>query len=93
MERNGQRADEHRVFALAAHLLREQFGVGFAEALGGRQFEVPILIDDARTFMDDDFDAGLAGLFQDGLQSLLVVRHDADDVDVLGDQIFDRTHL
>jgi len=52
--------------------LREQFGVGFAEALGRSQFEVPIFVDDARTFMDDDFDAGFAGLFQNGLQRKLL---------------------
>ena len=64
-----------------------------AEALGRGELEVPILVLDAGAFVRDDLDAGLERLFEYGLQRLLVVRDHANHVDLLGDQIFDRTHL
>ena len=45
------------------------------------KFEVPVLVLDARALVGDNLDAGVSRLFQHGLQRLLVVRHDANDVD------------
>ena len=64
-----------------------------AEALGGSEFEVPILVLDAGALVRDDLDAGLAGLFEHRLKRLFVIRNDADLVDLFGDEVFDRTHL
>ena len=93
VERNRKRADVDRIFPLAAHRLRQQLRVRLAETFGRGELEVPVLVLDARAFVRDDLDAGLARLFEHGLESLFVVRDDADDVDFLGDQIFDRAHL
>jgi len=41
----------------------------------------------------DDLDAGRAGALQHRFEHLRVVRHDADHVDALRDQILDRAHL
>jgi hypothetical protein len=85
--------NEHGIFTLAAHLLGEQFGMGLAEALGRGEFEVPILVLDARTLMRHDLDAGLARLVENRLERLFVVGHHADHCDFLGDEVFDRPDL
>ena len=43
--------------------------------------------------MRDDVDAGVLGLLQHRLEHLGIVRHHADDLDALGDQILDGAHL
>ena len=64
-----------------------------AEALGGDHLEIPIGVHLIGRFMGDDLDAGVAGLLQHRLENVGVVRHDADHVDALGDQILDGAHL
>ncbi len=93
VQRNRKRADEDPIFPLAAHRLREQLRMRLAEAFGRGEFEVPILVLDARALVRDDLDACLARLVEHGLERLFVVRNDADHVDLLGDEIFDRAHL
>ena len=93
MQGNGKRTDEHGIFALAAHLLGEQFGMRFAETGGRGQLEIPVGTLLARRFMRDDENAGGLGLGKDRLEHLGIVRHDADDLDPLRDQILDGAHL
>jgi len=93
VQRHGEAADKDGILALAAHLLRQKFGMRLAKALGRGQFEVPVDVLETRPLMADDLDARRACLFKDGLQRGLVVRHHADDVDALGDQVLDRTDL
>ena len=46
-----------------------------------------------RAFMGDDLDAGLLRALQHRLGDLHVERHEADDVDLLGDQVLEQLHL
>ncbi len=93
MQRNGQRPDEYGVFALPTQGRRQVLCVRFAEAFDRGEFEVPISILLLRRLVRDDLDARSARPLQDGFQYFSVVRHNADDIHMLCDQILDRPHL
>ncbi len=93
MQRDREAADIDDVFSLAADRLREGFEVGLAELLVLDELDVPVGVLLAWLFVNDDFDAGVLSALEDRLQRRAVVRDDADDIDFLGDQVFDRPDL
>ena len=93
MERRGQRADIDDVVAFPAHLLGELLHLHFAELDRIDQLDVPVAAFLLRTFVGDDLDAGFLGALEHRLGDLVVERHEADDVDLLGDQVFDQLDL
>jgi hypothetical protein len=93
MQRHGERAHEDGVFALAAHRLGQEVGMGLAEALGRGQLEIPVHVLKTGAFVRDHEDAGVAGLLENGLQRGLVVRNHADHVHAAGDQVLDGADL
>ena len=93
VQRDRQAADIDDVFALAADRLGESFQMRFAERLVLDELDVPVGILLPRLLVDDDLDAGVLSALEHRLQRRAVIRDDADDVDLLGDQVFDRAHL
>ena len=61
---------------------------------GGRcQFEIPINIHQAWPFVCDNLDACFHGFGEDRFKSAFVIRHNADDVNPLGNQVFNGSNL
>ncbi len=90
---HGQRADIDGVLALAAHRLGQHLGMGFAEALGRGHLEVPVDVLLGRQLVGHHLDARGTRLLEHRLDGVGVVRHHADDVDALGDQVLDCANL
>ncbi|MCY1522549.1 hypothetical protein D9M68_574070 [compost metagenome] len=63
------------------------------EAGRGCQFEVPVGTLLARRFMGDDDDAFFLGLSEHRLEHLGIVRHHADHLHALCNEVFDGAHL
>ena len=93
MKRDRQTADEHDILALAADRFRERFEMSLAERLVLDQLNVPVRVLLAGRLIHHYLDAGILGALQDRLQRLAVVRHHADHIDLLRDEILDRAHL
>ena len=93
MKRRRQRPDIDDIFAFAAHVLGEALHLHFAELNGVDQFDVPVAAFLFRTLMRDDLDAGGLGALEHRLAHLHVERHQADDVDLLGDQVLEQLDL
>ena len=93
VQRRRQRADIDDVFALLAHLLGELLHLHLAELHRIDQLDVPGAAFLLRPLMGDDRDAGLLGALQHRLGDLHVERHEADHVDLLGDQVLEQLHL
>ena len=93
VEGHGERADVDRVLAFAAHLVGEHLRVRLAESGRGGELEVPVDVLLIGRLVGDHEDALLAGAGEHRLQHLGIVRHDADRVDALGDEVLDGAHL
>ena len=93
MQRHRQPADEDHVLALAADRLGEGFEVRLAEGLVLDQLDVPVGVLLAGQLVHHHLDAGVLRPLQHRLERLAVVGDDADDVDLLGDEILDGAHL
>ena len=93
MQRHGERADEDDVLAFLAHLLGDQVHVGLAVGLDRGQLEIPVVVLLVGTFVREHLDAGFLGAAEDRGEGGRVVRHDADDGDLAGDEVFDGPHL
>src|SRR6266852_5228161 len=74
-------------------VLGEALHLHFTEANGVDQFHVPVAAFLLRTFMGDDLDAGRLGALEHRLANLDVDRHQADHVDLLGNQVFKQLDL
>src|ERR1700677_1862484 len=93
MQRNGERADEDRILALAAHGGCEAFAISFAEALDRSQLEVPARILLVRGLVSNALASRRPRPRQDGLQYFGIVRHDTNHIYALRNQILDRPDL
>ena len=67
--------------------------MGLAERCVPDQLEVPIRILLGGLFFGDDDDTGILGSFENRFKDRSVVGDDLNDIDLLGNQIFDRAHL
>ena len=88
VERRGQRADKDGVFALLAHFFGQLLHLHLAEGHGIDELDVPSAALLLGALMGDDRDAGLVGALQHRLSHLHVDWHQADHVDLLGDEVF-----
>src|SRR5713101_5038575 len=93
VKRRRQRPHIDHILAFATEVLGEALHLHFTEANGVDQFHVPVTTFLLRTFMGDDLDAGRLGALEHRLANLDVTRHQADHVDLLGNQVFKQLDL
>src|SRR5713101_1226335 len=93
VKRRRQRPDINYIVAFTTEVLGEALHLHFPESNGVDQFHVPVTTFLLRTFMGDDLDAGRLGALEHRLANLDVERHQADHVDLLGNQVFKQLDL
>jgi hypothetical protein len=93
VKRRRQRPDINHVIAFAAHVLGETLHLHFTEANGIDQFDIPVTAFLFGALMGDDFDAGRLGALEHRLAHFDVQRHQADHVDLFGDQVIEQLYL
>ena len=93
MKGDGQTADVHDILALAADRVGKSLEMGFAERLVLDELDVPVGVLLTGQLVHNYLDAGVLGALQHRLERLAVIGNHADDVDLFGDQVFDRANL
>ena len=93
VKRRRQRPDIDHIVAFAADVLGEALHLHLTESNGVDQFHIPVAAFLFRTLMRDDLDSGRLGALEHRLADLHVKRHQADHVDLLGNQILEQLDL
>src|SRR3954470_12599120 len=93
VKRRRKSPDIDYIITFAAHVLGETFHLHLAEANGVDQFHIPVTAFLFRTLMRNDLDSGGLGTLQHGLADFYIKRHQADHVDLLGNQILKELYL